>query len=73
LVTLAPGIEAPSLIPGCNTFGGRTDETASFAVLDAFADPGGRMIDTADMYSNWVPGHSGDGSEEVIGRRLRQS
>ncbi|MEK7466052.1 MAG: aldo/keto reductase [Planctomycetota bacterium] len=53
---------------GGNVFGWTTDETASFAVLDAFADAGGTLIDTADMYSAWVEGHAGGESEAILGR-----
>ena len=48
------------------------DEAASFAVLDAFVDAGGKMIDTADVYSAWVPGHKGGESEALIGRWLKR-
>ncbi|MGW6776080.1 aldo/keto reductase [Streptomyces sp. NPDC055037] len=52
---------------GGNVFGWTADETASFAVLDAYAAAGGNFIDTADLYSAWVPGHQGGESETVIG------
>lgn len=52
---------------GGNVFGWTADEAASFAVLDAFVDGGGNFIDTADVYSAWVPGHAGGESETVIG------
>src|SRR3954465_6276164 len=52
---------------GGNVFGWTADETASFAILDAFVDAGGNMIDTADVYSAWVPGHQGGESETMIG------
>ena len=55
---------------GGNVFGWTADEAASFRVLDAFVDHGFDFIDTADMYSNWVPGHEGGESEAVIGRWL---
>lgn len=58
---------------GGNVFGWTADEAASFAVLDAFVDAGGTMIDTADVYSAWVPGHSGGESETVIGKWLKRS
>jgi len=48
------------------------DEKASFTVLDAFVDAGGNMIDTADVYSAWVPGHKGGESEALIGRWLKR-
>lgn len=61
------------LVLGGNVFGWTADEATSFAVLDAFVDAGGTMIDTADVYSAWVPGHQGGESESVIGRWLQQS
>ncbi len=61
------------LVLGGNVFGWTADETASFAVLDAFVDAGGTMIDTADSYSYWVPGNTGGESEAIIGRWLRRS
>ena len=57
---------------GGNVFDWTADEQASFAVLDAFVDAGGNMIDTADVYSAWVPGHKGGESEAVIGRWLKR-
>lgn len=60
------------LVLGGNVFGWTADEAASFRVLDAFIDAGGNMIDTADVYSAWVPGHHGGESETVIGRWLRR-
>jgi aryl-alcohol dehydrogenase-like predicted oxidoreductase len=57
---------------GGNVFGWTADEATSFRILDAFVDAGGTMIDTADVYSAWVPGHKGGESEEVIGRWLRR-
>src|SRR5687767_7590189 len=58
---------------GGNVFDWTADGPASFAILDAFVDAGGTMIDTADVYSAWVPGHSGGESETVIGRWLKRS
>lgn len=57
---------------GGNVFGWTADDPTSFAVLDAFVDAGGTMIDTADVYSRWVPGHHGGESEAVIGRWLKR-
>src|SRR6478736_2651065 len=53
---------------GGNVFGWTSDETESFAVLDAYAAAGGNFIDSADVYSVWVPGHTGGESETVIGK-----
>jgi aryl-alcohol dehydrogenase-like predicted oxidoreductase len=55
---------------GGNVFGWTADEDESFAVLDAYAAAGGNFIDTADVYSAWVPGNSGGESETIIGRWL---
>jgi len=66
------GIEVAPLALGGNVFGWTADEPTSFAILDAFVDAGGTMIDTADVYSAWVPGHQGGESESVIGRWLRR-
>jgi len=57
---------------GGNVFDWTADEAASFAILDAFVDAGGTMIDTADVYSAWAPGHVGGESERLIGRWLRR-
>ncbi|MER7208673.1 aldo/keto reductase [Streptosporangium sp. NPDC000239] len=62
-----------SLFPVClggNVFGWTADRDASFAVLDAYAEAGGNFVDTADVYSEWIPGHSGGESETVLGEWL---
>ncbi|QIG52657.1 aldo/keto reductase [Nordella sp. HKS 07] len=56
---------------GGNVFGWSADEKASFAVLDAFAAQGFNLIDTADVYSTWVPGHHGGESETIIGKWMK--
>ncbi len=58
------------LVLGGNVFGFTADENTSFAILDRFYEHGGRMIDTAQGYSVWVPGHVGGESETVIGKWL---
>ena len=66
------GIEVAPLALGGNVFDWTADEATSFAVLDAFVDAGGTMIDTADVYTAWVEGHSGGESERLIGRWLKR-
>ena len=56
---------------GGNVFGWTADEATSFKLLDGFVDAGFNFIDTADVYSKWVPGHVGGESESVIGRWLK--
>jgi aryl-alcohol dehydrogenase-like predicted oxidoreductase len=58
---------------GGNVFGWTVDEAGSFELLDAWVDRGFNCIDTADVYSRWVPGHVGGESETIIGKWLKQS
>ena len=65
-----PSIAGIPLVLGGNVFGFTADEDTSFAILDRFYEHGGRMVDTAQGYSVWVPGHVGGESETVIGKWL---
>ena len=67
------GLQVSPLCFGGNVFGWTTDEATSFKLLDAWVDAGMNFIDTADLYSRWVPGHCGGESETIIGKWLRQS
>src|SRR5580693_4522619 len=67
------GLNVSPLMLGGNVFGWTADEKASFAVLDAFVDAGFNFIDTADVYSRWVPGHQGGESETVMGNWFKRS
>jgi len=67
------GLETGPLIFGGNVFGWTADEAMSFKLLDAFVDAGLNMIDTADVYSMWIPGNQGGESETIIGKWLKQS
>jgi aryl-alcohol dehydrogenase-like predicted oxidoreductase len=58
---------------GGNVFGWSADEQRSFELLDAFVDAGFNLIDTADVYSAWVPGNRGGESETIIGKWLKRS
>ncbi|MES1163242.1 MAG: aldo/keto reductase, partial [Rhizobacter sp.] len=66
------GLQVSPLCFGGNVFGWTVDEATSFSLLDAWVDAGMNFIDTADVYSRWVPGHAGGESETVIGKWLRQ-
>ncbi|MBH03244.1 MAG: alcohol dehydrogenase [Xanthomonadales bacterium] len=63
-------LETAPLIFGGNVFGWTLDEKQSFDMIDAWLDAGFNMIDTADVYSKWVDGHTGGESEAVLGRYL---
>ena len=67
------GIEIAPLVFGGNVFGWTANQEQSFRLLDAFVDRGFSMIDTADVYSRWAPGHQGGESETIIGEWLRRS
>jgi aryl-alcohol dehydrogenase-like predicted oxidoreductase len=67
------GLSIAPLVFGGNVFGWTADEKTSFALLDAFVDAGFDAIDTADVYSRWVPGNSGGESETIIGSWLARS
>ncbi len=66
-------LEVSPLAFGGNVFGWTADEYTSMHLLDRFVDEGFNFIDTADMYSRWVPGNEGGESETVIGKWLRKS
>lgn len=58
------------LVLGTNTAGWTADETTSFRIFDAFVGAGFTALDTADVYSRWVPGNDSE-SERIIGRWLK--
>lgn len=65
------GLSVPPLCFGCNVFGWTVDEGASFRLLDKVLESGLTFLDTADVYSRWVPGHSGGESETIIGKWMK--
>src|SRR5690606_6191344 len=65
------GLEIAPLIFGGNVFGWTLDEAQSFGMLDAWLDGGFTAVDTADVYSRWVGGHSGGESEAILGRYFK--
>jgi aryl-alcohol dehydrogenase-like predicted oxidoreductase len=67
------GLSIAPLVFGGNVFGWTADEAMSHRLLDGFVDAGFNMIDTADVYSRWVPGNEGGESEAIIGRWLAKS
>lgn len=67
------GLSIRPFVLGGNVFGMTADRAASFAILDRFVERGGGMIDTADVYSAWVPGHKGGESETEMGAWLKAS
>jgi aryl-alcohol dehydrogenase-like predicted oxidoreductase len=66
------GLSIAPVVFGGNVLGWTADEKTSYAILDAFFDAGFNTIDTADVYSAWVPGNNGGDSEEIIGNWLKR-
>jgi aryl-alcohol dehydrogenase-like predicted oxidoreductase len=66
------GLEVSPLCFGGNVFGWTVDEPTSFGLLDAFVAAGFDFIDTADVYSRWVPGNKGGESEAILGEWMKQ-
>ncbi|MCW5316910.1 aldo/keto reductase [Nostoc sp. KVJ3] len=66
------GLEVSPISFGGNVFGWTIDENSSFEILDHFMAAGGNFIDTADVYSKWVPGNIGGESETILGKWLKQ-
>lgn len=64
-------LEIAPLVFGGNVFGWTADEPTSFSLLDRFTEAGLNAIDTADVYSSWVPGNSGGESETIIGKWMK--
>jgi aryl-alcohol dehydrogenase-like predicted oxidoreductase len=65
------GLSVAPLAFGGNVFGWTDDEPMAFRLFDRFVDEGFNLIDTADVYSTWVPGRHGGESETIIGRWLK--
>ncbi|HVT82885.1 MAG TPA: aldo/keto reductase [Phycisphaerae bacterium] len=65
------GISVPTLCFGGNIFGWTVDEPTSFTLLDTLVARGFTFIDTADVYSKWVPGHAGGESETILGKWMK--
>jgi len=67
------GLRIAPLVFGANVFGWTVDEPTCFRLLDRFVDSGLNAVDTADVYSRWVPGNKGGESETMIGNWLKAS
>jgi aryl-alcohol dehydrogenase-like predicted oxidoreductase len=65
-------LKTPRLVLGGNVFGWTATGTEAFDILDRFVAAGGTMIDTADVYSAWIPGHKGGESETFLGEWLQR-
>ncbi len=68
---LGSDLEVTPVVLGGNMLGSRLDAHASFELLDAYAEAGGTMVDTAAVYADWLPATETGCSERTIGRWLR--
>jgi aryl-alcohol dehydrogenase-like predicted oxidoreductase len=62
----------PPLCFGGNVFGWTADQPTSFQLLDHLLSHGFNFVDTADVYSRWVPNHTGGESESILGQWMKQ-
>jgi aryl-alcohol dehydrogenase-like predicted oxidoreductase len=67
------GLSVPAIVLGSNVFGWTVKEEDAFRILDAAFDAGLNCIDTADVYSTWIPGNQGGESETIIGKWFARS
>jgi aryl-alcohol dehydrogenase-like predicted oxidoreductase len=65
------GIEIAPFGYGANVFGWTADKPQSYRLLDAFLAAGFNFVDTADVYSAWVPGNQGGESEVILGAWMK--
>ena len=65
-------LQISPLIFGGNVFGWTLDEKESFKILDKITEIDINCIDTADVYSRWVPNNVGGESETIIGKWMKQ-
>lgn len=64
-------LDIAPLVLGGNVFGWTADKETSFSLLDAFLEAGFNAIDTADVYSRFVPGNKGGESETILGEWMK--
>ena len=65
-------IEASPLVLGTDYYGKTIPESIACALMETFCEKGGNLIDTAHVYSDYLPGEK-HMSEKVIGRWLQKS
>lgn len=63
-------LEVSTIALGTDVYGADLDEKQSYELLDFYIENGGNIIDTANVYADWVPGERGR-SEKLIGRWLK--
>jgi aryl-alcohol dehydrogenase-like predicted oxidoreductase len=67
------GLKVSELCMGTMQFGWTADEELSYQILDKTFDAGINFLDTADVYSRWVPDNPGGVAETIIGRWMTRA
>nr|WP_169449879.1 aldo/keto reductase [Cohnella laeviribosi] len=57
---------------GSALFGSAVSKDDAFRLMDRYADLGGNMIDTAEVYANWLPDVETSVSEKTIGEWMKE-
>lgn len=70
--TKIAGIDCSRIILGTGRFGSLIEEGTAFELMDAYIEAGGNVIDTAEVYGDWIPGAGKSPSEKCVGKYLRQ-
>ena len=65
-------VEVSALAMGTDLIGSKIDRETSFTLFDFFAENGGTLIDTANMYAMWLPGYKGGESETTLGLWMKE-
>ncbi|SDE18723.1 Predicted oxidoreductase [Paenibacillus sp. UNCCL117] len=63
-------LDCSPIVLGSVLFGSKLTEEQSFRLMDTFVDAGGNMVDTAQVYANWLPGERSL-SETTVGRWMK--
>ncbi|WP_176220929.1 aldo/keto reductase [Cohnella massiliensis] len=56
---------------GSALFGSKISRGDAFRLMDLYADRGGNMADTAEVYANWLPDTEPSASEKTIGEWMK--
>jgi aryl-alcohol dehydrogenase-like predicted oxidoreductase len=67
------GIKVSALCLGTMQLGWTADAELSYRILSEAFEAGINFLDTADVYSRWVEGHTGGEAETILGDWMRQS
>jgi aryl-alcohol dehydrogenase-like predicted oxidoreductase len=64
-------LECSAIVLGSADMGDKLKEQESFRLMDMYLDSGGNMIDTAEVYGNWLPVGKSI-SEMIIGKWMQE-